>query len=300
MPPIAPPFLAPGQRVALVATARKTSAAEVAAAAHTLTAWGLEVVLGESIGAASHQFAGDDDLRRRDLQRQLDDPAIRAVFCCRGGYGTARLVDELDFTGFSQYPKWVAGFSDITVLNCHLLQLGYQSLHSTMPVLFGQAGGAAALASLRAALFGEALAYAAAPHALNRPGTATGELVGGNLSLLHTLTGTRSQVSFAGRILFLEDLDEYLYHLDRMLLHLHRSGQLVGVAGLAVGYFSQMRDNAIPFGQTAPEIIDHYARRYDFPVGYCFPIGHEADNRALVVGRLATLVVGPGGSTLSQ
>ena len=300
MPALAPLFLAAGQRVALVATARKISEAEVAAAVQVLTSWGLTVMLGESIGAASHQFAGSDELRRRDLQRQLDDPAIAAIFCARGGYGTARLVDELEFAGFAARPKWVVGFSDITVLHCHLLRLGYQSLHGPMPVVFGQAGGEAALASLHAALWGEPLTYEAAPHALNRVGTATGELVGGNLSLLHTLTGTVSQVSFAGRILFLEDLDEYLYHIDRMLLHLHRSGQLAGLAGLAVGHFSQMRDNAIPFGHTAYEIIDHYARHYDFPVGYHFPVGHEADNRALVVGRPTTLTVTAAGSSLAQ
>ena len=297
---IAPPFLQAGQRVAIVATARKVSPAEVEDARQTLVSWGLDVVLGESIGAAQHQFAGDDDLRRRDFQRQLDDPSIRAIFCARGGYGTARLVDELDFRPFVESPKWVAGFSDITVLNSHLLQLGYQSLHGAMPFAFQQPGGDLALSSLRGALFGEPIVYEVEAHPLNRPDTATGELVGGNLSLLHTITGTSSQVSFAGRILFLEDLDEYLYHIDRMLLHLHRSGQLAGVAGLVVGHFSQMRDNAVPFGQQAYEIIDHYARRYDFPVGYNFPVGHEADNRALVVGRVATLQVGPGGSTLSQ
>jgi muramoyltetrapeptide carboxypeptidase len=300
MPPIAPPFLQPGQRVAIVATARKVSPAEVEAARQLLTGWGLDVVLGDSIGAAHHQFAGADDQRRRDLQRQLDDPSIRAIFCARGGYGTARLVDELDFRHFAESPKWLAGFSDITVLNSHLLRLGYQSIHGTMPFAFGQPGGELALSSLRSILFGESVSYEASAHPLNRPGTATGELVGGNLSLLHTITGTSSQASFAGRILFLEDLDEYLYHIDRMLLHLHRSGQLAGLAGLAVGHFSQMRDNAIPFGQEAYEIIDHYAQRYDFPVGYNFPIGHEADNRALVVGRPATLVVGAQSSTLSQ
>ena len=299
MASIAPPFLQPGQRVAIVATARKVSPAEVEFACQTLAGWGLDVVLGASIGAAQHQFAGADDLRRRDLQQQLDDPSIRAIFCARGGYGTARLVDELDFGRFAASPKWVAGFSDITVLNGHLLHLGYQSIHGVMPFAFQQPGGELALSSLRQALFGEPTQYEAPAHPLNRPGTATGELVGGNLSLLHTLTGTRSQASFAGRLLFLEDLDEYLYHIDRMLLHLHRSGQLAGLAGLVVGYFSQMRDNAVPFGQDAYEIIHHYAQRYDFPVGYNFPVGHEADNRALVVGRVATLTVTATGSRLS-
>ena len=293
------PALQRGQRVAVVSSARKISAAELAPALTILTSWGLDVVLGETIGAEAHQFAGSDELRRRDLQRQLDDPEIRAVFCARGGYGTARIVDGLDFTAFAQSPKWVVGFSDITVLHCHLLRLGFQSIHGPMPVLFGQEGGAAAVASLRQVLFGESLAYTAPPHPLNRPGTARGELAGGNLSLLHTLTGTASQASFAGRILFLEDLDEYLYHIDRMLLHLHRSGQLAGVAGLIVGHFSLMRDNTVPFGPTAYDIIDYYARHYDFPVGYGFPTGHEADNRALVVGRAAQLTVTRDGLSLS-
>jgi muramoyltetrapeptide carboxypeptidase len=300
MSSIAPPFLQAGQRVAIVAPARKISTPEIEFARQTLQGWGLEVVLGESIDAAHHQFAGDDALRRRDFQRQLDEPSIRAILCARGGYGTARLVDELDFSAFAENPKWVAGFSDITVLHSHLLRLGYQSIHGVMPVLFGQENGAASLASLHHALFGEPLELAAPPHPLNRPGTTSGELVGGNLSLLQTITGTSSQASFAGRILFLEDLDEYLYHVDRMLLHLHRSGQLVGLAGLVVGHFSQMRDNAVPFGQTAYEIIDHYAQRYGFPVGYGFPTGHEAENQALVVGRPATLTVAAAGSQLTQ
>ncbi|WP_035561528.1 LD-carboxypeptidase [Hymenobacter sp. IS2118] len=299
MPVLPPPSLQPGQRVAIVSTARKITAAELAPAIATLQSWGLEVLLGASIAGEHHQFAGDDALRRRDFQQQLDDPSVRAILCARGGYGTARIVDDLDFTGFAQQPKWVAGFSDITVLNSHLLALGHASIHGVMPVLFHQAGGEAALESLRGALFGETpLPLEAPTHPLNRPGTATGELVGGNLSLLHTITGTASQASFAGRILFLEDLDEYLYHIDRMLLHLHRSGQLAGLAGLVVGHFSQMRDNAIPFGSAAEEIINSYAQRYDFPVGYGFPVGHEADNRALVVGQQARLEVTPAGARL--
>ncbi|GAB3876202.1 LD-carboxypeptidase [Hymenobacter segetis] len=295
-----PPALHAGQRVAIVSPARKISAAELAPAIATLESWGLEVVLGESIAGDHHQFAGDDDLRRRDFQQQLDDPAIRAILCARGGYGTARIVDGLDFTAFAARPKWVAGFSDITVLNSHLLALGHGSIHGVMPVLFHQAGGELALETLRRALFGEAFQpIEAAPHALNRPGTATGALVGGNLSLLQTITGTASQASFAGRILFLEDLDEYLYHIDRMMLHLHRSGQLAGLAGLVVGHFSDMRDNTIPFGSTAWEIIDRYARMYDFPVGYGFPVGHEADNLALTVGQPVTLTVSEAGGRLT-
>ena len=295
-----PPALRPGQRVALVSPARKISAAELAPAIATLTAWGLEVVLGTSIAGDHHQFAGDDDLRRQDFQQQLDDPDIRAILCARGGYGTARIVDGLDFTGFDAHPKWVAGFSDVTVLNTHLLARHHASIHGVMPVLFHQPGGERALESLRRALFGEVFQpIAVPPHPLNRPGTATGALVGGNLSLLHTVTGTASQVSFAGRILFLEDLDEYLYHIDRMMLHLHRSGQLANLAGLVVGHFSAMRDNTVPFGSTALEIIDAYARHYNFPVAYGFPVGHEADNVALVVGETVTLTVDGEGARLT-
>ncbi|WP_201987588.1 S66 peptidase family protein [Hymenobacter rubidus] len=295
-----PPALRAGQRVAIVSPARKISAAELAPAIATLEGWGLTVVLGDSLAGDHHQFAGPDELRRADFQRQLDDPAIAAILCARGGYGTARIVDGLDFTGFRAAPKWVAGFSDITVLNAHLLALGFASIHGVMPVLFHQAGGELALETLRRALFGEAFQpIAAPPHALNRPGTATGALVGGNLSLLQTITGTASQASFAGRILFLEDLDEYLYHIDRMLLHLHRSGQLAGVAGLVVGHFSAMRDNAIPFGATVQEIIDRYARLHGFPVAYGFPVGHEADNRALTVGQSVTLTVDEAGGRLT-
>ncbi|GAC1378704.1 MAG: LD-carboxypeptidase [Hymenobacter sp.] len=299
MPVHFPPALRPGQRVALVSPARKISAAELAPAIQTLRDWGLEVVQGESIAGDHHQFAGNDDLRRRDLQRQLDDPGIRAILCARGGYGTARIVDGLDFSRFRAQPKWVAGFSDITVLNSHLLRLGYASIHGVMPVLFHQPGGEMALESLHCALFGEAAVPIAAPaHPLNRPGTATGELVGGNLSLLQTITGTASQARFAGRILFLEDLDEYLYHIDRMMLHLHRSGQLAALAGLVVGHFSQMRDNTVAFGSSALEIIDSYARQYDFPVGYGFPIGPEPTNEAVVVGQPARLTVDAAGALL--
>ena len=295
-----PASLQAGQRVALVSPARKISAAELAPAIATLEGWGLDVVLGASIAGDYHQFAGDDDLRRRDFQQQLDDPGIRAILCARGGYGTARIVDGLDLTRFAAAPKWVAGFSDVTVLNSHLLARGYASIHGVMPVLFQQAGGERALETLRRALFGEPFQpIEVGSQPLNRPGTATGELVGGNLSLLQTITGTPSQASFAGRILFLEDLDEYLYHLDRMLLHLHRSGQLAGLAGLVVGHFSDMRDNTIPFGSTAWEIIDRFAQMHDFPVAYGFPTGHEADNLALVVGQKATLTVDAGGARLS-
>ncbi|GAA3923703.1 LD-carboxypeptidase [Hymenobacter algoricola] len=294
--PTTPPALRAGDQVAIVSTARKVSAEEVAAAVDILTGWGLTVVLGESITAEHHQFAGSDALRARDFQHQLDAPEIRAVLCARGGYGTTRIIDRLDFSGFARQPKWIAGFSDITTLNCHLLALGHESIHGVMPLLFNQTGGEAALESLRRALFGELVEYAAPPHALNRPGSATGELVGGNLSLLQNLTGTASDCPTTGRILFLEDIDEYLYNIDRMLVHLDRTGKLRDLAGLLVGHFTDPHDNAVPFGQTAYEIIDTYARQYDFPVAYHFPVGHEPQNMALMCGRVARMVVDAAGT----
>lgn len=296
--PTIPPALRPGDRVAIVCTARKASHEELAAAVATLTNWGLEVVLGASTNVAAHQFGGSDEVRRQDLQQMLNRPDIRAILVARGGYGTTRILDQIDFSGFANHPKWVAGFSDITALNCHLLALGHASVHGVMPLLFHQVGGEASLESLRRVLFGEPVSYVVPTHPLNRLGTAEGELVGGNLSLLQTITGTASDVATAGRILFLEDVEEYLYSIDRMLVHLDRTGKLRHLAGLLVGHFSAPQDNTVPFGQTPEEIIATYASKYDFPVAYGFPVGHEPENMALVVGRRARLTVGETGTRL--
>ncbi|GAB3233441.1 LD-carboxypeptidase [Hymenobacter seoulensis] len=299
MPTTAPLPLRPGDRVAIVCPARKASHEELAAAIATLESWGLQVVLGASTNVGYHQFGGADEVRRQDVQQQLDDPSIRAILCARGGYGTTRIIDSLDFTRYAQAPKWVAGFSDITALNSHLLNLGHQSIHGVMPLLFHQEGGQESLESLRRALFGEPVSYTAPAHQLNILGTATGELVGGNLSMLQTLTGTASDASTAGRILFLEDIDEYLYAIDRMLVHLNRTGKLRQLAGLVVGHFTNPQDNAVPYGQTPHEIINQYAGAYGFPIAHGFPVGHEPDNQALIVGRMARLVVQEQGTVLS-
>jgi muramoyltetrapeptide carboxypeptidase len=297
--PTSPPSLRPHDRVAIVSTARKVSREEVAAAVEILTGWQLEVVLGESITAAHHQFAGSDEVRRRDFQQQLDAPDIRAILCARGGYGTTRIIDELDFSGFARNPKWIAGFSDVTTLNCHLLALGHESIHGVMPFIFNQTGGEAALESLRRALFGEPMTYAVPPHPLNRPGSATGELIGGNLTLLQNLTGTASDCPTAGRILFVEDVAEYLMNIDRMMVHLDRTGKLRNLAGLIVGHFTDPQDNAVPFGQTPDQIIATYANKYQFPVAYGFPVGHEPQNMALICGRPAQLSVTSQGTELT-
>ncbi|GHA74130.1 S66 peptidase family protein [Pontibacter akesuensis] len=292
------PALRPGDKIAILSTARKITVPEIEVAIRTFENWGLEVVLGQTIGASYHQFAGDDALRLQDLQQMLNDASIKAIVCARGGYGTTRIIDRVDFTKFKEHPKWLVGFSDITALHSHIHTLGLESIHAIMPVLFPKAGTADSIETLRLALFGEELTYTAAPHPFNRSGTGTGSLVGGNLSMLHTLTGTRSDVSTDDKVLFLEDLDEYLYHIDRMLVHLDRSGKLANLAGLLIGDMSDMKDNAIPFGKTAYEIILEHTDKYNYPVSFGFPVGHEPLNLALVCGREAKLEVNEAGAKL--
>lgn len=294
-----PPALRPGDVVAIVAPARKITAAEIAPAVRILETWGLTVQLGETIGAEDHQFAGSDALRCADLQRALDDPTIRAVLCARGGYGASRLLDGLDLRGFRANPKWVAGFSDPTALLAHLWRhTRTASLHATMPVLMGRPDHETADDSLRRLLFGESRSYSAPAHQLNRPGTARGPLLGGNLTVLHTLLNTASDADWNGAILFLEDLDEYLYHVDRMMGHLTRAGKLANLAGLVVGHFSLMRDNTVPFGHSAYAIIRHHVEAYDFPIGFNFPAGHEPLNTAFIHGAAAELTVDDAGLAL--
>ncbi|GAB3314167.1 LD-carboxypeptidase [Larkinella ripae] len=262
--------------------------------------WQLEVVEGESLQSSYYQFAGDDFVRGRDLQQMLNDPSIRAVFSARGGYGSYRILDQLDFTQFLDHPKWIVGFSDITVLHCHLHRLGVQSLHAIMPKLFGNEGIKESLQTLRQCLFGETVApYTSPANALNRPGTATGPLVGGNLTLLTHTLATPSDIDLTGKLLFIEDIDETYYSTDRMMIQLRRSGRLRGLAGLIVGQFTEMRINeSAPFGKTVYEIIAEQVAGFGFPVCFDFPIGHVARNLALPIGQEAVLEVTDAGGVL--
>lgn len=289
--------LQPGDKIAIIATARLISHEDIATAIDILQGWGLEVEVGPTVGAQYGVFAGDDALRLQDLQQALDRPDIKAIICARGGYGTTRILDQVDFSRFQQHPKWIVGFSDITSLLCHIHSLGIESVHGIMPLLF-PTGTEAALDSLRRVLFGEKLSYSTGAHAFNRTGIAEGQLIGGNLALLHNVSGTSSDFSTKGKILFLEDVDEYLYSIDRMMVHLDRAGKLKDLAGLIVGHFSDMKDNAIPFGKDAYEIIAEHSGKYSYPVCYGFPTGHEPDNLALVCGRTARLEVAENGVRL--
>ena len=203
--------------------------------------WGLEIVIGKSIGLDNNQLAGTDEQRAADFQSMIDNPNIKAIWCVRGGYGTARMIDLVDFSKFEQDPKWIIGFSDVTVLHSHLNRLGFATIHGIMPVNVEKAS-AETEETLRKALFGEPLSYIVPCDNENKLGSTEGELVGGNLSILYSLMGSKSQIDCKGKNLFLEDLDEYLYHVDRMMLSLKRCGCFDGLKGLVVGsWYSSSR-----------------------------------------------------------
>ena len=301
--PLAPRPLKPGDKVALVSPAKYAARAAVAPALRILKNWGLEPVVARHAFSRHHQFAGTDTQRAADLQAALDDPDIRAVFCVRGGYGTTRIVDLLDFSRFLENPKWIVGYSDITALHLHLRGLGVPSIHGTMPLLFARDTDAS-LQSLRAALTAGPLPLAGRPFPnAGRPPEknkkqknlpkreAVGPLIGGNLSLLVHCIGTPSDVDTAGKILFLEDIGEHLYHIDRMMVQLKRAGKLADLVGLAVGHFTNMEDNEPPFGKTAEEIILDAVQEYGYPVAFGFPIGHEPSNEAVVCGHTYRLKI---------
>ena len=295
---IRPNYLKEGATVAIVSTARRISKKELIPAITILKKRGLKVVLGTSIGAEDHQFAGNDELRTSDFQTMLDHPEIDAIWCARGGYGTVRIIDQLDFSNFKNYPKWIIGYSDITVLHAHLHQLGIETLHAQMP-LFIETKSDATINSIKETLFGEKYEIIIPSEKNNINGIASGQLIGGNLSILYSLCGSPSALNTKGKILFIEDLDEYLYHIDRMLQNLKRNGMFDQLEGLIVGGMTQMHDNDIPFGKNAAEMILDICSEYDFPIAFNFPAGHLEDNQALILGRKADLMVNKNGVILS-
>ena len=294
---IQPDYLKKGDTVAIVSTARKISSDQIIAAIKLLEKWGLNVVIGNTIGMEDHQFAGNDVARINDFQQMLNNPKVKAIWCARGGYGTVRLIDQLDFAEFKKRPKWIIGYSDITVLHSHIHNLGIATLHATMPINI-EKNSKESLETLKKSLFGKNLAYEIPADEKNKSGNATGELVGGNLSVLYSLLGSKSSIKTDGKILFIEDLDEYLYHIDRMLMNLKRNGYFDNLKGLIVGGMTDMHDNEIPFGKTAEEIILDIVSEYDFPVVFNFSAGHLDDNRALILGRKVTLEVGENKSNI--
>ncbi len=287
-----PADLKKGDKVAIVSTARKINEDEIKEAILQLQAWGLEVLLGKTIGLEHHQFAGTDEARAKDFQDMLDDKEVKAIICARGGYGTVRIMDFLDFTSFTNNPKWVVGYSDVTILHAHINNyLGIQTIHATMPINYSS-NSKESLSTLHEALFGgfEEITFSSNP--ANKEGTVNGMIIGGNLSILYSILGTKSGFNPDHKILFIEDLDEYLYHVDRMMMALKRAGKLSGLKALIVGGMTKMNDNAIPFGKTAIEIIQEHCKAYNYPICFDAPIGHLDDNRALIFGKEIKLEVG--------
>lgn len=296
---ISPPYLQAGDMIAIVATARFITPDILLPVIKTINSWGLQVYLHPELYAQENQFAGSDETRASILQDLLQNTTVKAILCARGGYGTTRIIDKLDFTHFKKAPKWIIGFSDVTALHIRLNHLGIQSLHSIMPILFENIEAEKSTLSLKSTLLKDFHDFNILPHEYNRTGTATAELIGGNLSMLAHLMGTPDEIETKGKILFIEDLDEYLYHIDRMMTQLQRGGKINQLAGLIVGHFSDMKDNLVPFGKNALQIIADQTKEFDFPVCFGFPVGHAFDNMTLVCGAEYKLAVTAQGSHLS-
>ena len=276
-----PPFLQPG------APARKVSPEEMKDGIDWLVAQGFQVKVSQYLYGENHQFSGTDEERAADLQSLIDDPKVKAIIFARGGYGCVRIVDKIDFSSLEKNPKWLIGFSDVTVLHSHMnIHHSICTLHAPMMInLMNDKRNEEAASKIIDIITGKNIRYnEVTTNYLNREGSCEGELVGGNLSLLYSLAGTPTGLSTDGKILFIEDLDEYLYHVDRMIMQLKRADKLKHLKGLIVGGMSDMRDNAIPYGKSAIEIIAEAVAEYDYPVCFDFPSGHIDRNLPLVLG----------------
>jgi muramoyltetrapeptide carboxypeptidase len=282
-----PPYLKKGDAIAITCPAGYMAAEKAQTCITVLQQWGFRVIVGKTLGGSSaNYFSATDEDRRNELQAMLDDKTINAILCGRGGYGVGRIIDELDFTKFKKKPKWLIGFSDVTVLHSHIYtNLKIATLHAPMAAAFNDDGFKNEFVqSLQKALAGKKAKYTCAPHAFNKTGTASGELVGGNLSLLAHLTGTPSDINTKNKILFIEDIGEQIYNIDRMLYQLKRSGKLNKLAGLVIGGFTDMKDTDRPFGKTVQEVIQQIIEEYNYPVCFNFPVSHQKENYALKVG----------------
>lgn len=283
---IVPPYLKSGDTVAIVCPSGYLPAEKAQTCIRVLCDWGFNVKVGKTLGHQFNYFAGTDQERLEDFQEALDDDSVQAILCGRGGYGVSRIIDNIDWTKFKSNPKWIIGFSDITVFHCHLLsQFNTVSIHSSMSAAFDDDRYKNDyIQSIRKAITGEKLLFSCETHEFNKQGEVKGELVGGNLSLLAHLIGSKSDINTNGKILFIEDIGEYIYNIDRMLIQLERAGKFNNLKALIAGGFTDMKETTIPFGQTAYEIIRDKMKNYDYPVCYGFPVSHDIDNYALKVG----------------
>ena len=288
-----------GDKIGIISTARKISSEKLAPAIEILKSWGLKVVFGEFLFEENNQFAGTVSQRTADLQNMIDNNDIKAILCARGGYGTVQIIDHVDFLNLIENPKWIIGYSDVTVLHSHLNMLGIGTLHATMPINFSE-NTQRSLESLRSIIFGMKNSIKTLPHKFNRTGKVEAEIVGGNLSILYSLLGSKSDIETDKKILFIEDLDEYLYHIDRMVINMKRNRKFKNLKGMIIGEISSMNDNKISFGRNAQEIILSHIKEYDFPVCFGFPCGHLDDNRAIRLGVKSLLNITENDVSLSQ
>ncbi len=298
-----PPYLKKGDSIAITCPAGFMQREKAQVCIETLQQWGLQVMLGKTLGSDSpNYFSGTDEERLNELQAILDDKNINAILCGRGGYGVGRIIDQLDFRLFKKNPKWIIGFSDITVLHAHIYSnCKIATIHAPMAAAFNDGGSTNEyIGSLHKALFGKKANYKTAVHAFNQQGEAEGELVGGNLTLLANLVGTKSDINTRKKILFLEDVGEFIYGVDRLLYQLKRSGKLAHLAGLIIGGFTDSKDTDRPFGKTVYEVIKDIVQDYDYPVCFDFPVSHNKENYALKVGVVHKLKITKKSVSLSE
>jgi len=289
---IIPPYLKPGDRIRIVSPAGKVQKDKVLPGIELLQDEGYDVIIGNHVFDKKFQYAGTDQQRAADLQEAISDPETKAIICARGGYGTLRIIEKIDFSPLLKNPKWLVGFSDVTVLHIVLNKLGIASIHAAMPAFFMESKKPTKSFLSLMELLSSGRSHIEIPaQEINRTGNCSGELTGGNLSLIYSLQGTPWQLETSGKVLVIEDLSEYLYHLDRIMQNLRLAGQLKNLAGLVVGGFTDMKDNDSPFGKSANEIILEAVQDYHFPVCFDFPVGHIPKNLALMFGSTYELEV---------
>ena len=290
---IIPPYLKKGDRIGIVCPAGFMEKTNVEVCIETLTKWGFKVVVGKTVGNQFNYFSGTDAERLSDLQTMLDDDSIKAILCGRGGYGISRIIDSIDFIKFKQHPKWIIGYSDVTLLHSHInKQLKVATIHSPMAAAFNDEGYKNSyITSLQKAIKGGRARYSCDAHSFNKIGVASGELIGGNLAMIAHTLGTRSAYNTKDKILFIEDIGEYIYNIDRMFIQLKRSSMFKNLAALIIGGFTDLKDTTIPFGKSVYDIIHEHIAEYNFPICFNFPVGHQTENYALKIGIHYTLEV---------
>ncbi len=293
----APPYLKKGDTIAILAPAGilKGRAETIQKAKELAQSWGLNVVLGENLFNQNNHFAGTDDERAEDFQKALDNPNIKAIWAARGGYGSVRLLDRLDFTKFMGNPKWIIGYSDITAFHNHIHNLGFETLHAMMATSLEEKPEeiTKTISSYKKALFGEQLSYSIPSSNYNRLGEVSGQLIGGNLAIVTSMLGSKSQLDTKDKILFLEEIGEYKYSIDRMLQSLKRANYFSTIKAVIIGDISLIKKNTTKWGSTVEQLILD-ALPKDIPILFDFPAGHEPDNRAMIFGRKIKMTVNKG------